>query len=581
MFWPILLKTVVYTAEAAGCKGVTLFHIPKGKGDTANCSASRAIAVQSCFSKALQRALRPLLVSKVEEHAPDMMLGGRKGRTALFGCFAVRSFMRSSRQRGISAAAIFFDIASAYYAVIRELLVGRSDDAVSVEELAQGLRLTTGEMQAVASMIDDEPVLADADSPFLRRLVQEIGSATWFVLARDDTLVHTRRGTRPGGPIADVLFSALFLRVLARRHDSSHRPHVPTVPWDGRRTLDSVCYGDSRPIEFGDTIFADDLAVCVQGSDASRIGAEVCQVAGAVFDAFGSHGLTPSMGATKTAAIVAPVSKGARRARHLLYHERAGSLRVFRELAGVLDLTLVSQYKHLGGVVTHAGTMSVEINRRLSLASKGCFPGGQAPGLCVQGCGAGQACQRGRVLSVLLHGAGAWAELLEGEAKTLSAGYVSLCRQLLCIGRAEDPRWTSSQILAAVALPGVDILVSAERLRFLLQMVRGAPDVMWALAKRDPLFLRAQWDALCLLYGKVGSTTTLPSPDRSWYEWECFMKRALAGSKGLSRGGWLSRSRPSKCRRLLRLPSAAHGRLSRRRRCRELLIRNMDVYSVE
>ena len=178
VFWPVLLKTLLYTAEAAGCKGVTLFHIPKHKGDIADCSASRAITVQSCFSKALQRAIRPMLVDQVEESAPDLMLGGRKGQTALFGCFAVRSFLRTSRAKGVSAAAVFFDIASAYYAVIRELLVGREKDATTVEALAQGLSLIKMEMQAIASHIDAEPVLTDAGAPFLRRVVQEVGTAT-------------------------------------------------------------------------------------------------------------------------------------------------------------------------------------------------------------------------------------------------------------------------------------------------------------------------------------------------------------------------------------------------------------------
>ena len=182
VFWPVLLKTLLYTAEAAGCKGVTLHHIPKGKGDLADCSASRAITVQSCFSKALQRAIRPLLVSKVEEQAPAMMWGGRCGQSALFGCFAVRSFMRASRRDGASVATIFFDIASAYYAVIRELLVGKEDGEVSVEELAQGLKLTSAEMQAVASRIEAELVLAEAGSPFLSRRWGQLPGLFWPVM---------------------------------------------------------------------------------------------------------------------------------------------------------------------------------------------------------------------------------------------------------------------------------------------------------------------------------------------------------------------------------------------------------------
>ena len=48
--------------------------------------------------------------------------------------------------------------------------------------------------------------------------------------------------------------------------------------------------------------------------------------------------------------------------------------------------------------------------------------------------------RRGRVLSVLLHAAGAWAAFLEGEMKEFASGYLPLCRQLLCISKKEDPK---------------------------------------------------------------------------------------------------------------------------------------------
>ena len=304
-----------------------------------------------------------------------------------------------------------------------------------------------------------------------------MGTATWFVLASDDALIQTRRGTRPGGPIADVLFSALFLRVLDRRHGTSTCGLVPQVPWDGKRSLDAHNASDRGRISFGDTIFADDLAVCVQGSSAEAVGQEVCLVAGEVFDTFSTHGLTPSMGPTKTAAIIVPVGKGARQARHSLYNQRGGKLTVFREFAGALQLSLVHRYKHLGGVLSHTGVMAAEIAQRLALARVAFREGRRLVFACKRVDLRRRAeLFRGRVLSVLLHGAGAWACLLEGEMRDLSAGYVSLCRQLLCIGRSEDPRWTVSQILAAVELPEVGVLLKAERLRFLLQMVRNAPD---------------------------------------------------------------------------------------------------------
>ena len=263
-------------------------------------------------------------------------------------------------------------------------------------------------------------------------------------------------------------------------------------------------------LPLGDTIFADDLAVCVQGSDARHVGLEVGRVAGQVLDTFSEHGLTPSMGPSKTAAIVSPMGPGAREARRRLYVEGAGKIPVLREYAGMVSLSMVHQYKHLGAILHHRGTLGAELRHRLALARVAFKEGKRTVYACkLVDVRRRAALFQSKVLSTLFYGAGAWPRLQVCEFRALDAGFVSLCRQVLCIPKSEDQRWSTSQILAAAGFPALQDLLHAERLRFLVQLVRNAPDVVWAVGRCDEGFLAAQTAALRWMHALICATTPL------------------------------------------------------------------------
>ena len=239
LWFPILLKTLLLSSEAIGLKGTTLHRIPKPNGARNECLSHRAVVVQSCFAKAIQRSIRHLLSAKLEGSAHSLVFGGRSGQSALFGSFLSRAFVRVTKLRHVSASLVFCDLASAYYRVIRELLVGHDAQQVSLRDICAGLSLTDSDLQAVAHTIATDPVLGP-DSAFLQRTVQEVGHFSWFLMSQDNQVVHTRRGTRPGGPIADLLFSVLFVRALETRRLEAGSSNVPFFRWDGVRALQTA-----------------------------------------------------------------------------------------------------------------------------------------------------------------------------------------------------------------------------------------------------------------------------------------------------------------------------------------------------
>ena len=87
-FWPVILKTFLHLSEPLPLKGGVLHHIPKPNPPVRDVAAAqRGILVQSIFSKVLHRVCRPLPSGLMESRAPALQVGGRPGRTYMFGSF--------------------------------------------------------------------------------------------------------------------------------------------------------------------------------------------------------------------------------------------------------------------------------------------------------------------------------------------------------------------------------------------------------------------------------------------------------------------------------------------------------------
>ncbi|CAE7641216.1 unnamed protein product [Symbiodinium sp. CCMP2456] len=479
LFWPVMLKTTLCAAEAVGLKG---------------------ILVQSCISKAIHRA-----------------------------------FLAYTRAAGQASSILFVDLAAAYYSVVRETILGADLGDRSVSSIAATLGLTDADLQVMQSHIADQPVLCEQGSSSLFvELARELHSHTWFVLANDTTLVRTHRGTRPGGALADVIFNLLFGRVLVRRSQKTVVDTAPTVTWTGTRSpFPAEPCGAPCQLAVQDVVFADDLASFVTAPEPGALRKALGDVAAATLDVLPEHGLTANLGPTKTAAIVSVHGRGAREARRELFTVLRGKLPVWPENSGVVHLELVTSYKHLGSVLSWDGSLLSEIKHRMA-AGRTAFREGKPRLFACKRIDISKrsALFRSHVLSAILSGCGTWPVLRPSEWKAFSGGIISLYRQLLGL-HAEAWRVTESQILSRTGLPCPRSLLSAERLRFLLLMVRSGPDFAWALMQRFAAFTQGLCLAADWLLEAIGGCTDLGGIVACWPQWEAMMLSAPGRFKGL------------------------------------------------
>ena len=138
--FPLFLKFTARGVEAAGLKGGTLLHIYKNKGPVDQCNSHRSILLLSCIAKCFHQAARPALAAHFAEAPLPLQLSGKAGTPVTFGAHLIRTFVRVRAAAGRSCMVLFADIASAYYAALRELSTS-SVGQCRLSAILEGLRL--------------------------------------------------------------------------------------------------------------------------------------------------------------------------------------------------------------------------------------------------------------------------------------------------------------------------------------------------------------------------------------------------------------------------------------------------------
>ena len=281
-------------------------------------------------------------------------------------------------------------------------------------------------------------------------------------------------------------------------------------------------------------MYADDLCTPVVCESASDLRCTISAVTADTFDVLTPHALRPNLGPTKTSALVSPIGSMSRKVRHHLFVSLKGKVPIWPDGKGLLWMDLVPRYRHLGSVVCHDGNMCPEVKLRLALANAAFREGRRKLYACQLVPLARRALLlRSHVLSILLAGAGTWP-LLNGKAwQAFQGGVIGMYRQLLGLRATGNWHWTRSQLLSRVGLPSPEALLHGARLRLLSQLVRTAPDQVWALLAWNPEFQQGLRSSGEWFYEAMHATCKLGRIHEDWFSWSTFLKCHPGHWKGL------------------------------------------------
>ena len=213
LFFDLILKIYMWQAEPLAYKGGVMAVTPKRLG-ASQVHHFRGIMLLPSVAKRIHALLRSSTVRLVERIKPQGQIGGFKNQQVGFASQALRTFCRVAHHHGLSTGVLFVDLANAFHRLVRELVCGSGSncDAQAVLDLIEKDQGTNAGLRAWLAV----PGLLErlGASPILVQLMREVHTNTWHTLAGVPGITRTRRGTRPGSPLADVVFHVLMMDIV-------------------------------------------------------------------------------------------------------------------------------------------------------------------------------------------------------------------------------------------------------------------------------------------------------------------------------------------------------------------------------
>ena len=349
-WYPLLLKQYLWQMEPLQSKGGQMTMIPKAGGLKA--AGYRGIMLLENFGKRMHALVRKALVAKLLPVKPLGQLGGFPKQQAPFGAQCLQTFGRLTANANLSSAVVFVDLANAFHRLIRELVSGATYDP-DVEHILTNL--ADGSAQGVQAWLQLPALLTRLGvSEKLTVLLQDIHMCTWMTIADTGRFCRTRRGSRPGSPLADVVFHVLMLGAT-----------YAIEQWLADREDYQSCLRDLG-ITIGAVVWSDDLAVpfcCRQPHDLPLALEDLMHC---IMDVFHRRGFDLNIAKHKTSAVVSFRGLGASKLR-TQYNLAIPAGMPIAPLATQpgFFLHFVPVYKHLGIMFSADGSLRAELNHRL------------------------------------------------------------------------------------------------------------------------------------------------------------------------------------------------------------------------
>ncbi len=471
----VYAKTIAWEAEAVQNKGGIMVPIHKA-GPYGQACNYRGIMLLNTLAKGLHAIMRRRIMEHLEPVRLTSQLGGFQFQQAQFGAQCVQTLARVCAARGLSHCTLFVDVKGAYHYLIRELVLGIESHEDFDEVLKhltkqkidnKGVKLWSG-LPGLLERIHADPKLIST--------LRELHCDTWASLPQGT--MRSRRGSRPGSPIADAIFHALMLDI----HIEVHR-----VIEDDTEACQGFKFAE---LPVCAVTWADDLAVPLIAETATDLVPLVQRITRKLILTFEQRGLTLNLARNKTAAVLSfkgPHATTMRR-EHLLKSAPGCQIKVNENRCEWLHFT--GTYKHLGSIFCADGDMKREITSRIGAASrtfstlrKNIFNNKQlAVRVRLQLLDA-------LVLSQLFYGISTWSALGAGLVEKVDS-FVLNCQRLIC---GVDRATTHDAFRGIYQLPRTDTRLAASRLLYAAKAWTHGPDILRQLLAKEDEVCDASW----------------------------------------------------------------------------------------
>ncbi|CAE7258989.1 Herc2 [Symbiodinium sp. KB8] len=349
---PLCLKSALCSREPTDWRGGTLMTLAKKAKATSECASFRSILLENVAAKVQHRVLRQRLLPAFVDYQCDVQAGQVPGVGVENIGLLVRTYQRWAWSQKRPSALTYFDLKTAFYRVIRQSIVTTNGEATDARFLAllHDLGVPDQALPELARHLYNLSVLQDvAVSGYNIARVADLFRGSWFRLQLDSAIVLTRRGSRPGDPLADLLFAfsftALCRSIETRLSQCGVATFVPTCaappPWLHWSPVDKV----------GLPAWADDFVYLQSRPGTVELCQQVRTALEVVAACTNSAGMILSYGEDKTAILLS--ANCPRALSGLLTQDEQGKPGMFVEnpVTRVASwVPVVDAYRHLGTV---------------------------------------------------------------------------------------------------------------------------------------------------------------------------------------------------------------------------------------
>ena len=494
--FPIMLKASLTMRQPLQWRGGVLHAAYKGSGATDVATNFRSLFVSSTAGKAFHRLMRGKITPAAEGRLGACHFGIRAGCPVSHGSHLVIAHEQYCRKSHKSSAVLFLDTRAAYYRVVREAAVGLSDPAdldKCVFRVLRHFEMPESAWQDILTMVCSGGAMHEAGvSPHLRAIARDSHEDSFFVTQyfSKARVCRTRAGSRPGESLADLIFSFIYDRVLYRIREAMRQERLTDpIPYDGER---SVWHHDPQDVVFlTDATWADDSAFMTHAQSPELLLQRVQRMTALVYDHAKALALDPNLKAGKTELLISLRGGGSREAAKQWFGKRGANLDVQTKSSGIIRIRVVADYIHLGFHIDRGVTYKPEALRRLAQAGSACR---EYNAMLLHN----PRVQRGirtDLFATLVESTFFNLELWTGEEhkawKKLVDGHSRLQRGLLrCELHPEKVmRLSPADVSLILGVPSLQILLRSKRLRYLVTLVRAAPDELWAVLKAEKTWI--------------------------------------------------------------------------------------------
>ena len=357
--FPLVLKTAVrgqWPVEFAGGWQIPLF---KGKGSASHMSGYRGILLEPTMGRILSRSWRSRIEEVMQYNTAPMQFGGIKGIGIEGAHLQVRMWQQNTAAMNMCQAMLFADIKGAFYSVSKPFLQDRIPTKENIHELFRALALPQEAFQQFCANLEQGSSLSQVGaSPTLARVVSGSLKATWFCIPRGKRIMAPETGSRPGDPLADLLFSFIMRRIILDINDKliAEGLYEPLVYVEDKEFLHA-----------NNTTWVDDVVFTMHGPVEGFLQKTYKMIA-IVIDTMCEHGMKLSFGQGKTALLLKFRGRGAPKARQEFDVQCPHAVEVDTSYFQKVSIPTIDHYKHLGSYVVVGGQLLPEIKVRKAQA---------------------------------------------------------------------------------------------------------------------------------------------------------------------------------------------------------------------